>query len=363
MSLETIGRLHPLLVHLPIGILALALVSEAYRPRTEDEAGTSTSVRRLLWLLGTGSAAASCMTGLLLANEGGHVSDLTDRHKWSAIATTLLASFGYASTFAHGGSRTHRLLRRSAQIGVLSGLLLTGHFGGSITHGEGYLTTILPKPTRSGQPGESIPEGSSGNPGKSTRNQSGTDPSKTLEEWAPEDVQEADTAVLARLRGTGMVVLPVEPGNGRLQATLMNLSVPADSAVRMLAAVSSQLVWLKADVKDLTDKGCVALAELTRLTRLSMAGSAVTDTGLTHLAGLVKLRRLNLTGTAVTEQGLESLGPKPAMTELFLFGTKVRRASLEGFDSLFPSAVIDTGGYRLPGTAGDATGKDTPDTP
>ena len=468
MSFDLLGRLHPLIVHLPIGILLLALLMEVYRGRsTENDAGVD-AMRRSVWLIGAATAVFSCVTGLILEREGDHAQRLTDRHKWSALVTTLLACIGYAATFAPRGGGYSPLLRRSLRTGVLAGILLTGHYGGGLTHGEDYLTSAFRRdgneadvetaPTirpvtdssvvysdvvapilqsrcvechgASKQKGglrldgvEAILEGGregpvlvkgdpeaselyrrlrlpmddehhmpppkkpqpteqemrllhwwilNGHDFKSTVSRTPADSQmrgvltalsssgareapagSVAPEWPSGEVPEADPNVLAGLRKSGIMVLPVIPGKPFLQASLLNATVPADSAARLLSQVSKQLVWLKADVEGLTDEGCAHLAKLGNLSRLSLAGSSVTDKGIACLALLDGLRSLNLSGTAVTEKGLRHLGAKPTLERLYLHGTPVHRDSVRSLAIGFPSAKIDTGGYRLPSLPSD----------
>ena len=132
-----IGRLHPLLVHLPIGILLLALLLEALSTRP-SYAGLKQAADLSL-LLGVWCAALSCVTGYLLSQTGDYERGLVVVHQWMAITLTI-ASAGLwwrvrGRVLGRGGF---------ALMGVLFVLLLlTGHWGGSITHGEGYLTEGL----------------------------------------------------------------------------------------------------------------------------------------------------------------------------------------------------------------------------
>ena len=472
MILETIGRLHPLLVHLPIGIILLALAMEVYRPRTiETEAGMA-AARRIAWLIGALTAVLSCVTGLLLESEGDHAQQLTDRHKWSALATTLLACLGYAATTSRTINGIGLLFRRTVRTSVLAGLLLTGHFGGTLTHGEGYLSSAIfnrgfddvgrsapdippvtdgslvyadivspilqnrcvechgptkqkgglrldgmdallkgggdgpvlvkgdpeaselyrrlrlplndehhmpppkkPQPTEEemrllhwwirkghdfkGTVSESTPDSGMRSVFSvlSSKGEKKKAETKVASEWPSGDIQEADPRLLSGLRKSGILVLPAEPGKPYLQASLINTTLSADSAVRMLLGISKQLVWLKADVKGLSDEGCSHLSKLTDLTRLSLAGSSVTDMGLARLSTLANLRRLNLSGTAVTEKGVGMLGLKPSLEQLYLYDTKVDRSSLPAMRELFPAARIDTGGYRLDAMPSDTGSK------
>jgi len=136
-ALTFIGRLHPLLVHLPIGIVLLALFLEALSMKASF-AGLKAAADLSL-LIGVCSAALSCCTGWLLSQAGDYDPELVVVHQWLAISTTVLAALLY---FLLKG-RTMGWLE-----GVLMGvvvllLVLTGHWGGSLTHGPGYLTADL----------------------------------------------------------------------------------------------------------------------------------------------------------------------------------------------------------------------------
>ena len=133
-ALTLIGRLHPLLVHLPIGILLLAIFLEALSVR-----GPYAELKRaadLSLLIGVCSAVLSCCTGWLLAQSGDYDPSLVTTHQWLAISLTVVSGALYIIVRKRPVSRWRGVLL----IGVLSLLILTGHWGGSLTHGPGYLT-------------------------------------------------------------------------------------------------------------------------------------------------------------------------------------------------------------------------------
>ena len=86
---EWIGRLHPLLVHLPIGILLLAAVFEwlsFYKAYRKLRAGIRTMV-----LFGAIASTLSVVTGLSLASSGAYDERLIELHKNTGIVTTVFA--------------------------------------------------------------------------------------------------------------------------------------------------------------------------------------------------------------------------------------------------------------------------------
>ena len=135
--LDLISRLHPLLVHLPIGILLLAILFEWF-PTRKKYRYLKRSIHLIL-LIGSGTAIFSCMTGYLLSLSGEYESELVGWHQWMAISLTVY-SLGYAWMRNEKGFKS---FHKSFSVVLLILLMITGHLGGSLTHGEDYLTARL----------------------------------------------------------------------------------------------------------------------------------------------------------------------------------------------------------------------------
>lgn len=125
-NLETIGRLHPLLVHLPIGVLLFAAALMVFGRITKAYLGAAVS---FAWGAGAFMAFLSCGVGWLLAQSGDYDADMVQVHQWTGLLT---AGLGTLTFFV----RKYRWIPASATVIVLS---IAGHYGGNLTHGEGYL--------------------------------------------------------------------------------------------------------------------------------------------------------------------------------------------------------------------------------
>jgi uncharacterized membrane protein/mono/diheme cytochrome c family protein len=135
------GRFHPLLVHLPIGILYLAFIFEvlsyfsSYKKLRE-------AIQPALFC-GALFAVLAAGSGYLLSLEGGYDDKLLRTHQFTGIATAILSTVHFflrrnvVSYFQDKGKR--RLVRIFLFIPLIGMLSLTGHLGGSLTHGEDYL--------------------------------------------------------------------------------------------------------------------------------------------------------------------------------------------------------------------------------
>ncbi|TAH03003.1 MAG: DUF2231 domain-containing protein, partial [Sphingobacteriales bacterium] len=132
---EFIGRFHPLLVHLPIGILLLAILFE-WLPARKPYKSIRRSIRFILWI-GFLGAAASGITGYLLSQSGGYDSEAVSWHQYAGIILIVL-SFVYAWV---RGQKQFRPIFKLLSIVALGLITVTGHLGGTLTHGEGYLTS------------------------------------------------------------------------------------------------------------------------------------------------------------------------------------------------------------------------------
>ncbi len=125
-SFESIGRLHPLIVHLPIGILLFAFALVLYqRFRRAD----IDDIIAFALLLGSISAVAACVVGWILEQSGEYDADLVFKHQWTGIAT---AGLGFSAYFV----KRIRDILTTITAGIL---VVAGHYGGNLTHGEDYL--------------------------------------------------------------------------------------------------------------------------------------------------------------------------------------------------------------------------------
>jgi len=134
------GRLHPLVVHLPIGFLLLATTFELFSYR-EKYAHLKGSVSFIL-LLGFISAVLACILGYILSLSGDYETAALNDHKNSGILLALFSGLLYL--ISDGTFKKIPVIKRSF-FTVLCLLILglvsyTGHQGGTLTHGAEYLS-------------------------------------------------------------------------------------------------------------------------------------------------------------------------------------------------------------------------------
>lgn len=138
---QLLGRLHPIIVHLPIGFIVLALLLRWYdRKRNEFDHAIS-----LIFLWGGYSAVLACITGYAQYLGEGYTFETVKWHLWLGITTAI---FSFLMYFKFGNTKTFVWVK-TIPIMVMTVLMFvlisfTGHLGGTITHGENYLVEPLP---------------------------------------------------------------------------------------------------------------------------------------------------------------------------------------------------------------------------
>jgi mono/diheme cytochrome c family protein/uncharacterized membrane protein len=145
--IEFIGKFHPLFVHLPIGFLVLLGIFEALAARSPKQHLTESS--RVVLVLTFPITIASVITGWLLAGSGDYEGSNIFWHRWLGtalgVATGLLLGLHWTGLFR---------LYRWGLIGTLALLATASHLGGSLTHGNDFLSwpaaTLSRKPAFTG---------------------------------------------------------------------------------------------------------------------------------------------------------------------------------------------------------------------
>lgn len=138
------GRLHPMLVHFPISLLLLAALFELLSFKN-FHSKLRPSINLIL-ILGAASAILSAAFGLLLTQNENLDGEVSFIHQWAGISTSVLS---LVLLFL-----LHQILRKNEVKFILPyrivlfltaiGVSVAGHFGASMTHGETYLTEVLP---------------------------------------------------------------------------------------------------------------------------------------------------------------------------------------------------------------------------
>ncbi len=134
-----IARLHPLLVHFPIGLLlfgVLAEIARQVRPGAHYEVIVTWSL-----FFGTLGALASVGTGWWNADVSGYSDAKVFLHRWSGVSVLILGALAWVlqmRLLRHDSVR-NRLIFWLVLLFVAIAVSIAGHTGGELVYGENYL--------------------------------------------------------------------------------------------------------------------------------------------------------------------------------------------------------------------------------
>ena len=297
-----LGHLHPLIVHLPIGFLILAVVFEFLSLAKRSEA-LKRAVPFVLFL-GFFSASIAALFGYLLAQGSGYdLETLSDHQLYGillAVVSGILCLFTFSSI-----ELAMRLKRRTFSSLMLIMFLLvcyTGHLGGSLTHGKDYISVDI-----------------FGN--RTSDKIEGVENALTTAQ-AKDTTLALDHKALDSLKTKGVVVRIM------LHAPLqLDVTIPAGSGIKMtqiasqLRSIAKQVIWLNLSGNGLTDQDLGFLPLMTNLEKLRLEKNPITDHIVNQVKGLDKLQAINLNDTKITAVCLDQLKQMPNLKRVYSWHT------------------------------------------
>lgn len=141
---QFIGRFHPLVVHLPIGIIVFAVVLVIVSFFRKN-ALLEKAIHIALLTGGIGAVLAG-ISGYLLSGNGGYDADTLFWHQWVGIAAAAICFISWWLRRNDEEKRITEKKKISNALLLICTVLIAigGHLGGNMTHGEGYLTAYMP---------------------------------------------------------------------------------------------------------------------------------------------------------------------------------------------------------------------------
>ncbi len=136
--IQSIGRLHPLLLHFPIVLLLLALLLGLFPTTTSKDSFHPflITAKNDLLLLGAITAGVTVIMGVFLSSEEGYSGEVLFWHKWSGAGAFFIVSLVY---LFHRFSWFQGII--SKVLMVFSGITIiaAGHYGSILTHGDNFI--------------------------------------------------------------------------------------------------------------------------------------------------------------------------------------------------------------------------------
>lgn len=137
--LDFLGSLHPLIVHLPIGIVLLTIAIDVFMKNKNN------SVHRVItlgWFFAFFSGLFAALFGWFLGDNGYYFESQIKIHKWGGIALVGICFMLWVLRYLN--FRFTRTINRLLNATTIILLAITGHMGGEMTHGQNYLIENLP---------------------------------------------------------------------------------------------------------------------------------------------------------------------------------------------------------------------------
>lgn len=134
---QSLGRIHPLILHFPIALLLLALLMEFFRfsPKYKGQEFYQ-SFTKNLFLFAAFTSLLTALMGLFLSLEEGYSGEVLDRHKWSGAVLVFFASILYS--IRNRPWYREKIARISTGLTAVT-LILAAHFGATLTHGDDFI--------------------------------------------------------------------------------------------------------------------------------------------------------------------------------------------------------------------------------
>lgn len=309
--LDYLGRLHPLMLHLPIGIYVLAFFLQYLKPKR-----IVIHEKVLSILLNTGLISA-CLTwffGWLLSRSGDYGENNVFWHQWSSLAFLFSAIWVSVLYLLKSKYLLASYLYHVSFFLSLSLVTIAGHFGAEITHGKGFL----------------LNESSIESIGVQSRQTDTFSDSTNLD---MPSIQAADTISLTAARKAGFTIKPVSIASGFLEVSAVNLKDLKNDQISLLKPFAENILWISLADHSLTDAGLTVIAFMKNIRKIDLRNTGAGDQFLSDIKSLQKLEYLNLVGTNVTGKGLDHLKSIKSLKRIYCWKTKITEADVDDFRS------------------------------
>src|SRR5258705_7489869 len=133
-SLQAVGRMHPLLLHLPIGLLVISFILWIGKKNIEPASFQKMIIHVLQVTAFT--ASLTDLMGFFLSREGGYDENILLKHKVLGITTAILS---YTLLLVYQSYPEKKFVFGTAITLSLMAMIFGSHFGSNLTHGEGFV--------------------------------------------------------------------------------------------------------------------------------------------------------------------------------------------------------------------------------
>jgi uncharacterized membrane protein len=141
-----VGRFHPILLHLPVGVLGLLCLFELICSTRRGEAKFG-DASLIMLVVGAAGSVLAVFAGIMLSREGGYVGGNFSLHQTMGLIGTAGVLLALMVRIVAMSRRSGELLNAYRALYYISfGIMgLGAHFGGNMSHGNKFLTEHAPE--------------------------------------------------------------------------------------------------------------------------------------------------------------------------------------------------------------------------
>lgn len=138
---QPLGRMHPLMLHFPIGLIVLLGLFQLFHQEFDPEAFRK--IRSFTLHITVLTTVLSALMGFFLSLEEGYEASALATHKWTGVAVSFLA---YGLLLLDRYAPRIRRAYNALLVASVVLLLAAGHLGASVTHGADFVwAPLLPE--------------------------------------------------------------------------------------------------------------------------------------------------------------------------------------------------------------------------
>ncbi len=291
------GKLHPVILHMPITLILLLLPFSLFSARRKQQKNIATIFDLMLHAVALVSTLTA-ITGFFLAAGSAHDADSLFIHKWLGVSIALIS---HALIYLNKIFETKPLAWNSVLAFTLLISIAGSHFGGTLTHGESFFSF-------------------SNNRKAALANKNENEKIYSF--------SEASAAVIERLNIPFRRVLKVSSTS---PALVVKFSIREKFDINLLKEcneIAEQITELNLSGMPVDDQVFPILRGFVNLEKLNLNATSITGTGLSILMSLKKLEQVSVVNTSVGLQEILPLVKMGSIKHVFIWNTKIREQDL-----------------------------------
>jgi hypothetical protein len=287
------GKLHPVMLHLPITLILLLLPFSLFAANRTNQENIA-SIFQLMLHVAALISTLTAIAGFFLAADGTYNADSLVIHKWLGVSIAILShALIYLNKVLH-----RKPMAWNTVLVLTIGIAVAGsHFGGTLTHGEGFFSF------------------------NKIRN-------VVLENEKTYTFSPASTSVIEKLNNPFRRILKVSATS---PALVVKFSIKEKFDINLLKEckeIAEQIVELNLSGMPVDDQVFSILESYVNLEKLNLNSTSISGNELKKLISLKKLEQLSVVNTVVGLQALLPLIKMASLKHVFIWNTKVGEQDL-----------------------------------